>query len=87
MFEKRDDNADLISKMVKRAHVDVARSIGMWDFMGANAWRGALARCSRCPAADQCRKFLAEDDGRDGRQAIPDFCVNKVYLSSLPETA
>lgn len=87
MIEKLDGDAGLISKMVERAHVDVARSIAIWDFMGANAWRGALARCSRCSAADECRKFLAEDDVGQGSQSIPDFCVNKAYLKSLPEIA
>lgn len=86
MYEKLDRNGGLIGEMAERVHADVARSIMLWDFMGANAWRSAMGRCSRCPASEECRSFLASGEGGEGRTSIPDFCANKAYLESLPET-
>lgn len=80
LIDKFDAHFDLMHKMAETSGVTLDRTLDQ-DFMGAQKLRSALLRCAACSCVDECKSYLAENDGKIAGP-MPN-CPNASFMRDL----
>ena len=83
MLDRLDRNVTLMTRMADRVDADFAEAL-LTGALSGEEMRGAVLRCSRCGAIEDCAQWLeAQDATPEAHPAAPDFCANARLMERL----